>query len=493
MAAKVGEAFLGAAVGKLVDCLASEEFINFFRENKQTTDSAVRRWLDELKDAVYHAEDLVDEIATMALRRKVEAEYPRGKKRFRDSLISTWNWLVGRGTNSNCEESHGLLLEGQGVSSVEKLEISELICSEEFASELVTLTNLKELTIRQCERHLSFPEGMMGLNHLKELSVWLCSVLAVPLSKEMNHCYMSLERLDLFECESLKSLPLGLFPKLRFLNIGECKNFETLLIPDGIEHQSLTLLERLDIQYCSDMFFFPRGGFSAPNLSDLWLSGCKKLKALPEQMHTLLPSLRSLDLWGCPEIESFPEGGLPSNLIRLEISNCKKLVGCRRDWGLQTLPSLANFVLIGESEDVLESFPEEGLLPSTLTILRIADLPNLKSLNKRGLQHLGSLKTMKIENCPRLQSLPEEGLQFLGSLKSMDIRNCQQLQSLPKGLPPNLFGLQIVDCPLLKASCRREEGTDWHKIAHVPLINIDGEAIFDQPYLGRVDPKDFWI
>ncbi|KAI8537745.1 hypothetical protein RHMOL_Rhmol09G0048600 [Rhododendron molle] len=85
-----GEALLGAAFGVLLDRLASEEFINFFRgrkldksllkklevtllelnkglndvEDRQITDRAVKAWLDELKDAVYHAEDLVDEIAT---------------------------------------------------------------------------------------------------------------------------------------------------------------------------------------------------------------------------------------------------------------------------------------------------------------------------------------------------------------------------------------------------------------------------------------------
>ncbi|KAG5531054.1 hypothetical protein RHGRI_025869 [Rhododendron griersonianum] len=302
------------------------------------------------------------------------------------------------------KECQGVQLEWRSVSSVEKLEISGFASLEEFPGELETLTNLKELRVEKCPR------------------------LYVP---EMSNCNMFLESLELVRCESLISLPLGLFPKLRYLGIEECTNLKTLFIPDGIELQNLTLLESLTIE------------------------GCKKLKALPEQMHTLLPSLRSLSLEDCPEIESFPKGGLPSKLGELYIRNCKKLVGGRRDWGLQTLPSLAMFSLLGGSEDVLESFPEEGLLPSTLTRLCFGDLPNLKSLNKRDLQLLGSLKGIEIFECPQLQSLPEEGL------------------------PTSLIALFLDDCPLLKPRCRRGEGEDWHKIAHIPHIYIDGELITD--------------
>ncbi|KAG5541837.1 hypothetical protein RHGRI_021620 [Rhododendron griersonianum] len=323
-------------------------------------------------------------------------------------------------------ECQGMQLEWQGVPSVEKLYISSFTSVKEFGSELVTLKNLKELTVDRCP-----------------------SLLYFPLSEEMSHCYTSLENLTVSKCESLKSLPLGLFPQLWSLRIEDCLNFETLLIPDGVE-LNLTLLS---IYHCNNMLSFPCGGLPAPNLSSLYLQCCAKLKALPEQMHTLLPSLGDLVLSDCPEIESFPEGGLPSELGDLVIRNCKKLVGGRRDWGLQTLPSLEILNLYGESEDALESFPEEGLLPATLRCLELGNMPNLESLNKRGLQHLSSLETMDIGNCPQLQSLPEEGL------------------------PTSLVRLTIWDCPLLKPRCRREEGEDWHKISHIPFIDIDGKAI----------------
>ncbi|KAE9464262.1 hypothetical protein C3L33_03824, partial [Rhododendron williamsianum] len=71
---------------------------------------------------------------------------------------------------------------------------------------------------------------------------------------------------------------------------------------------------------------------------------------------------------------------------------------------------------------------------------------NLKSLNGRGLQPLGSLERMEIHNCPQLQSFSVEGL------------------------PTSLLELEIRGCPLLKPRCRRKEGEDWPKISHIPLI-----------------------
>ncbi|KAF7114884.1 hypothetical protein RHSIM_RhsimUnG0071200 [Rhododendron simsii] len=237
------------------------------------------------------------------------------------------------------------------------------------------------------------------------------------------------------------------FGNMVSLRLENCKNCFSLS-PLG----QMPSLESLTINDCPEIESFPVRGLPS-GLTDLYIRNCKKLKALPEQMHTLLPSLKSLDLSECPEIESFPEGGLPSKLDNLSIGSCKKLFGGRRDWGLQTLPSLTNFSLDGEYEDVLESFPEEGLLPPTLTYLCFTDLKNLKSLNRRGLQPLISLKRMIINNCPQLQSLSVERL------------------------PTSLSELIIWCCPLLEPRCHREDGEDWHKIAHIPFIRIDGEVI----------------
>ncbi|XP_062150517.1 putative disease resistance RPP13-like protein 1 [Alnus glutinosa] len=44
-------------------------------EDRQFTETSVKEWLDELKDTVYTSEDILDEIATQDLRRKLDSEF----------------------------------------------------------------------------------------------------------------------------------------------------------------------------------------------------------------------------------------------------------------------------------------------------------------------------------------------------------------------------------------------------------------------------------
>ncbi|GAU30266.1 hypothetical protein TSUD_384870, partial [Trifolium subterraneum] len=93
LAAAVGEAFLSGFIEVVLDRLASPELVDFIRgkkvdfnlvqrlkntlyavevvlndaEQKQFKDSAVNKWLDDLKDAVYVADDILDTISTKAV------------------------------------------------------------------------------------------------------------------------------------------------------------------------------------------------------------------------------------------------------------------------------------------------------------------------------------------------------------------------------------------------------------------------------------------
>ncbi|CAL5380523.1 unnamed protein product [Camellia sinensis] len=273
---------------------------------------------------------------------------------------------------------------------------------------------LTSLEVRSCEALDAFAVSVLPIT-LISIHISECQKLVFSVSEEMECGNSSLERLTLHGCGTLKSLPLGFFPKLRLLDIA---NFEILSIPNGHGLKISTSLESVEINECNSMVSCLQEALHAPNLKSFRVRNCRQLNSLPEGMHSHFPSLKSLRIWNCPEIESFPEGGLPSNLLLLLIGRCKKLVDCWREWGLQRLPSLTDFTFGGgyyeEEDDVGSPFWKKACCPPTLVSLWIYCQQNLKSINYQSFQHLTCLKMLRIVNCPQLQSLPEEGfLPFL--------------------------------------------------------------------------------
>nr|XP_023899480.1 putative disease resistance protein At3g14460 [Quercus suber] len=371
------------------------------------------------------------------------------------------------------------------LRSLTKLEIKEC---EQLEISLPTASSIRELKLTNCNDALlkklpptlqdlrvigfknleSLPVGVMDHNHcVEKLFIFnfpvlksfprggLSGPLKYLLIRHCNEleflmypCYSSLVGLGIENsCNSLKSIPLDIFPKLRYLKIKGCSNMESLSVSEG--HRRTDLL-KLEIYDCPNFIAFPSGGLSAPNLSLLEVSNCSRLNSLPENMHTFLPSVQILTIINCPHIESFPEGGLPSNLIYLGINDCKRLICNRMEWGLQRLQSLKLLGFINDDPDCwdVESFPEEDLLPTTVTHLHINGFGNLRTLDNQGLQRLTSLQHLAIGDCPKLKHMPEEGL------------------------PVSVSHIQIKECPLLTKRLQRKKGKEWRNIAHTPLIEI---------------------
>ncbi|XP_048426105.1 putative disease resistance protein At3g14460 [Pyrus x bretschneideri] len=340
------------------------------------------------------------------------------------------------------------LLETETLSSLSMLDIqifSRTDCLQPHLS-----SRLQKLTLRNCGSLLSFPRNGLPTS-LKSLNIVYCRRLEF-LSHEMMAKLTSLRRFELcWSCDSLRSFPLGVFPKLSSLCLAGSKNLESLSIGEGADVENVTHLDSLCIYHCPNLVSFAHGGLPTPNLSYFVVERCENLKLLPDRIHTLT-ALRYLRISGLPNVESFAEGGLPPNLQSFRIADCGKLRPSVEYWGLQRLVSLRTFQIEG-SEDVLETVLKEQPLPTTLLTLEIYGMKSLKSLEGKGLQHLTSLQDLLISRCDSLEFLPKEGL------------------------PASLSYLSIGTCPSLMKRCQEKTGEEWSKIARIPCIQLDGQVI----------------
>ncbi|KAK9912979.1 hypothetical protein M0R45_036808 [Rubus argutus] len=237
--------------------------------------------------------------------------------------------------------------------------------------------------------------------------------------KEEGEIFPNLCKLTLKRCPKLtKMLPSDKFPKLESLQL----NFTGCLFSRESKFLSLSLLR---IEDCPEFECFPDGGIDAPKLKNMSIQWCEKFRLLPEGMRIIVPSLEQLTIRDCPEFISFPQSGLPPTLVTLTLDGNEKLLANGRQCALQRLNSLLTLTI---SNIEFLVFPEEGLLPTSLTKLFIF-------------------------NCPQLQCLPEEGL------------------------TTSISQLHIYGCPFLERRLQRGKGEDWPKIAHIPDIWLDGKKI----------------
>ncbi|PON38772.1 NB-ARC domain containing protein, partial [Trema orientale] len=157
----VGGAFLSAFLQVLFDRLGSREFLDLFRgkeaivnllnelnttlnsaglllndaEEKLIKDQRVKKWLDDLKDTVYDADDLVYKINTVALRKELEGKPQRSFAKVLMKLNPTSSTAFDNKIKPEIDNILGklkLLLEPKnnpGLKIVENKKLPERICA----------------------------------------------------------------------------------------------------------------------------------------------------------------------------------------------------------------------------------------------------------------------------------------------------------------------------------------------------------------------------
>ncbi|KAK0574604.1 hypothetical protein LWI29_026112 [Acer saccharum] len=441
-------------------------------EEKQITNLSVRQWIDELKDAAYHTVDLLDEIHSLALAES-QASNSSALNRVVQKSKSKLEKMTEKLENIvKHKDVLGLKESFSGKPSL-RLQLTSLVDETEVygrgtdkkkimdfllsvsnstrgssISELGGLLLLRgKLTILELQnvRNVEDTENakLKDKENVEELEFNWSSNLQFDDFID----YPALQTLHIESCNYPTNFTLNLFSKLKFLQIQDCRYLRFLEISEELHHQELSFFQMLEISECPNMELFSGRGLPAPNLTTFSISNCNNLRSMPEQMHMLLSSLQTLNISGCPRLVSFPDGGLPPSLQILTIKNCVNLTP-QIAWGLRNMASLTCLAIECAYANVT-SFPDEGLLPASLTFLQISEFPVLKTLNLSGLQHITLLKDLQIHSCNQLQILSD------GSL------------------PSSLSSLTIAGCSLqLKDWCKRDRGIYWDKISHIPTQSI---------------------
>ncbi|XP_062175165.1 putative disease resistance RPP13-like protein 1 [Alnus glutinosa] len=347
-------------------------------------------------------------------------------------------------------------------------------------------TCLHRIDIFKCDSLTHIATGQLPPT-LKVLYIDSCNNMRILLDEnDTNSCSCStslLEFLSINHCPSLKSITSsGELPAtLEKLCIWDCGMLESVA-KSFHQNSSLEIIYTL---HCENLKSLPDEGLLPCNLRVLEICNCEKMGALPNCIHSIT-SLRELKIEKCPGVESFPGEGFPTNLTSLEIRDCD-ITEALLEWGLQKLTSLQHLQFGGGCPNLV-SFPEMALSTS-LTSLHISNLPNLKHLSSKGFRCLSSLKTLRIGWCEKLMTFPDDGLP--PSLLDLRIVCCEMFTSFPKdGLPPLLQQLRIANCYRLTEHCKKDQGREWSKIAHIPFVEIDGRFIYDPELEEPNQPMD---
>ncbi|KAF7815704.1 putative disease resistance protein RGA1 [Senna tora] len=365
--------------------------------------------------------------------------------------------------------------------SLRKLEILKFIYCFELRSlpeGLNNLQNLRHLIILWCPYLSRMPPGIGKLSRLRTLNLFIVRSEEGHSLKELHHLNLCQRELSIkgLECvgsvDEAKGVNLIGIKELRVLSLSWDNSEESEIKAVGVDAeqviealQPFSNLKNLKLQDCSNCVQLPALG-KLPSLETLSIVNMACVEYLDDdecydgvEVKAFI-SLKTLELYGMPKLERLlkREGGeMFPHLHILYISSCPKLT-------LSCLPSVEELNLGYSKEELVKS---------------ISNLHGLKWLNITGGSNLPTqlpaLEILVLNGCDELECIPEQVLEALNSLRTLRISKCRALKCLPEAIQhlTSLECLIIRDCPILEERCKEGSGEDWHKIQHIPKINIE--------------------
>ncbi|KAM5576766.1 putative disease resistance protein RGA3 [Rosa sericea] len=373
----------------------------------------------------------------------------------------------------NCNRCEEVPILGH-LSNLKHLAITNLRNLKCVGIEFYGNYHVSDAAAASMEPIILFPAlKTLSIGNCYQLSEWM-EAWMMPSGKVV--VFPCLEELSLTYCRKLINAPSH-FPSLKKLMISYVDDDRPVASISG----NLTTLTSLSLNDIPGLTTLPGRMWKnnknltslyivgcanltciAPNvigccasLRVVYVSGCEKLRHLPDGLDTL--PLEELKLLKCPNLEFIPINHGLTSLRTLEVKNCNGL--SRLPSGLQYCTSLQE-LSIGSCSS-LPSLPFEEVMPS-LRKLKVVQCEELSSLP--ALECFPAIRHLTIIKCPKLASisrslrecaatstyanlLPQGIPEIFTSLEELFIRDCISLQSIPtlQGLT-SLRQLEISNC-----------------------------------------------
>ncbi|XP_016723874.1 putative disease resistance protein RGA1 isoform X2 [Gossypium hirsutum] len=313
--------------------------------------------------------------------------------------------------------------------------------------------NLKELGVRGWRGDAKFPNWFSLLTNLVHIAIsgnfkQLPSFAQLPYLKQLKISYCTeLEYMDDNSPKGSQGKPESFFPSLKHLWLWNCSNMKswwrtTEAIGYDTNEDDTTVMGTSTVSF--------------PCLSSLKVRNCPLTSmplypSLDDELELVNTSTRPLKQTTKMNMNAKTPSSSTSSislskLKSFRVDNIEGLDTHMLDECLQHLTGLKSLTIEDCKEVDLEGMQWEAL--KNLSFLRIRSIPLLESL-PLGLQHLTNLQELSLFYLPNLASLPDE-MRCLTNLKYLNMK----------------------ETPQLKERCREDIGADWHKIAHIPNIQL---------------------
>ncbi|KAK7374191.1 hypothetical protein VNO80_07618 [Phaseolus coccineus] len=127
-------------------------------------------------------------------------------------------------------------------------------------------------------------------------------------------------------------------------------------------------------------------------------------------------------------------------------------------------------------------------IPTTLKILTLDNLEELKSIGLEHLPYSEKLEILNLERCPRLQNLVPNSVSFI-SLKQLCVKLCQKMKYLFKFSSAKslvqLESLIVMNCKSLKEIAKKEDNDDEIIFEQLTTLTLDSLPKLEGFYLGK--------